>query len=360
MGLDPYWTDARNLLAAEMFRGRSILLPVAEWELQDNILVTYDSQASVDISAVDLVVVHKALVGAVSISDLRQLLSSWTIVFANEVFVVFSRQAVKVDRISKDHIKPLKIHVDPRQFWRENNPRPCAFLHIPKTAGTSIWSQISAIAPSSIYFAADEALLNFDGDLNDYELVGGHFLYRTLRSKGWKGPVFTTLRNPIDRLLSFMRHAIRDRGISGVLDQSHREIVDFVDSGMKADSHFLLQSRMNEQAQILGSAGEEDLDDPCVQLRAAARALERLESGEIEFALVEDEADMIAGLARCFAFETTKLPRANTTQTNFDESALRQSLTRSILDDSLTCNDIGLYQAARMLKSSVALPLNSA
>ena len=351
MKLDDYWVAVKNVLALDVFRGASIYLPSAEWSLEDRKLKTYDANEPLEVSDVDVVVVHKALIGGMPVLTIGWLLSDWTVVFANEVFVVFSKEKVGIVHFSPIHLDVLKVHSNPKGFWR-STPHPCAFLHIPKTAGTSIWTRLAERIPSNIYFADDNTLLNYDGDINDYELVGGHILYRTLRAKGWKAPVFTTLRSPVDRLMSYLRHAIRDREYTG-LRTDFDVAIAFVDDLVPFSYYDFLNVRMNEQSIQLGSeVGVDSIGiDPGLLLRAAALALERLQNGEIEFALVEDQHDMIAGVARNFAIDIFDLPNKNTTNPNFDEDRVKHRLA-SLMIDTVGSNDISLYRAAKFLKAA--------
>lgn len=95
--------------------------------------------------------------------------------------------------------------------------KPLYFLHIPKTAGTSVVSaldtqfDVSDIAPYQLwnqYLPASKSwkrLFN-KHPMGKYSLVRGHFGYGVWREMGQKPNYITMLRDPEERVLSFYRH----------------------------------------------------------------------------------------------------------------------------------------------------------
>jgi hypothetical protein len=86
------------------------------------------------------------------------------------------------------------------------------FLHIPKTAGTSLieWLQSAGsfrICPHGLW---SQLLQQERASLDQYEMFCGHF-YRYLEDYLQRPlSTFTFLRNPLDRAYSHFRHIVRD------------------------------------------------------------------------------------------------------------------------------------------------------
>jgi hypothetical protein len=101
------------------------------------------------------------------------------------------------------------------------------FVHIPKTAGSTLRTLITAnYAPNevlSLYGDPKEILIRAAaqiGKTKSYRLVQGHTPYGTHRFIGLQQARYLTfLRDPIDRFLSDIAHAIRhaDHGFHGVV-----------------------------------------------------------------------------------------------------------------------------------------------
>jgi len=81
-----------------------------------------------------------------------------------------------------------------------------AFLHIPKTAGQSVHHSLTGLyLPDEICPArTNEALYKYSiSDLSKYKLFSGHLDWSIIRLTGRFDYVFTVLRDPLDRILSF-------------------------------------------------------------------------------------------------------------------------------------------------------------
>lgn len=81
-----------------------------------------------------------------------------------------------------------------------------AFLHIPKTAGQSIHHSLVELFPPNAVCPArtNEALYKLSvKQLSNYSLFSGHLDWSMLKLSGRFDLVFTVLRDPVDRILSF-------------------------------------------------------------------------------------------------------------------------------------------------------------
>lgn len=81
-----------------------------------------------------------------------------------------------------------------------------AFLHIPKTAGQSIHHSLTDLYPADKICPArtNEALYKLTIEqLKSYDLFSGHLDWSIIKQTGSFNYVFTVLRDPLDRILSF-------------------------------------------------------------------------------------------------------------------------------------------------------------
>lgn len=93
-----------------------------------------------------------------------------------------------------------------------NHVRKLLFIHIPKTAGLSIHSQLQSAFDSSrvIRFGNDSSLQKFQDmtyeELEKFDYITGHFTLAQARAKGITYPTIIIVRKPIDRLISMYRY----------------------------------------------------------------------------------------------------------------------------------------------------------
>lgn len=102
-----------------------------------------------------------------------------------------------------------------QKYGRNNNTRLC-FIHLEKTAGTSLTSFLddcyatSEICPSLLH--SDLVNLASAHDLKHYSLLHGHFLLSWLNEAGLNygnTNFITVLRHPLQRQISYYRHWMR-------------------------------------------------------------------------------------------------------------------------------------------------------
>ena len=342
MNLDIHWQEVKDLILEDAFRSQKILLPLAEWNARDRNLSFYTDGDHVSIEDYSCVVLHKAKLQSFSLGQCDELLRDWTAVFGNNVFAVFSRKKTVEYTFNPDHLKYIEVFVDPLKYWRENSKQAC-FLHIPKTAGTSVWNAMSLSIQSKAYFSSDQGLLNYEGDINSFETIGGHFGYATLREKGWNGPVFTTIRDPISRLYSFARHAWRDRAYMATLDANFRVILDVLENNQSSDPTNTISMMMNGQTLAIGARMGDDLEDPITHAHAFTNALNIVEEHDFNFSLTQDGADMLKKINQCFGVDLVDLPHANSTDHALDIEPLKSILIDMFFENRVTFMDTNLY-----------------
>ncbi len=117
-------------------------------------------------------------------------------------------------------VAPLR-HLFPPRAAAYDPTRPLAFMHVPKTAGSSlIAALVKALRPATVVSGFDTVLFgaftNFpsldptlaaqihqpDARLPQAPLLAGHMAYATLRQAAPAAQLITVLREPISRLLS--------------------------------------------------------------------------------------------------------------------------------------------------------------
>jgi hypothetical protein len=88
------------------------------------------------------------------------------------------------------------------------------FLHIPKTAGTSLREIVVARYPGSrclqVYSHTPEAISKMHSRVREAEVVFGHFSFGFHELLGIDARYITMLREPVARVTSFFRHLARD------------------------------------------------------------------------------------------------------------------------------------------------------
>jgi len=86
--------------------------------------------------------------------------------------------------------------------------RPIIFLHLPKTAGQSVRIFLQNAFPRRSMFPGQidhHLAMHSRSDLRQYDLFSGHFSWSALDCLGPDSFVFTVLRDPAERLISFYR-----------------------------------------------------------------------------------------------------------------------------------------------------------
>ncbi len=157
-----------------------------------------------------------------------------------------------------------------------NLPRPVVFLHIAKTAGTSIvhffQQRLAADQICShgdfLRFPKDRA--SFESQLRRYQFVSGHFGYSDVASLLEESYAFTFLRDPVDRVLSlykFCMHAdmqkqfavaraARDLGLEAFLTSTRPEVSEMLDN---QQTWQLARMYWHKDRQALAGISDEEL-----------------------------------------------------------------------------------------------------
>lgn len=140
--------------------------------------------------------------------NLISRLVEYETVFENNVFFVLKRSGTR----RNFQRKPTNPQAHVREIMRRVSGLGAQldFVHIPKTAGTSVTQILRSTSVGYRYFPTHQELTAC-ADIHEYSTVAGHFyLSKLLEKRGENaGEVFTIVRNPIDRFLSAVGHARR-------------------------------------------------------------------------------------------------------------------------------------------------------
>ena len=90
-----------------------------------------------------------------------------------------------------------------------DSARPIVFLHLPKTAGQSVRLFLNRAFPKRLVFPGQtdgHLAMHSRSDLRQYSIFAGHFSWSLLDFLGSEAMVFTILRDPALRIISFYRY----------------------------------------------------------------------------------------------------------------------------------------------------------
>lgn len=243
-------------------------------------------------------------------------------------------------------------------------PGPLFFLHIPKTAGTTLTTfldqlfDVQDICPARV---RPELLKVFPKPLRSSTFIRGHFpLDLLIRLLGFTPTTITVFRDPVDRFISDFRHLQRIQGLRvedtpEVLRVKNCTIESFLD-----DSELLAKLMFcNRHTFMVGMSYAEAFDQktelahiinfpmPEPDATTLAAAMERLES----FAWIGQTEELTLSmqvLCHKFGWRPHKeIPRLNTAATPLPAAALSDTLRERIL--ALNEHDQVLVERARMI-----------
>ena len=337
------------ILGESVKEGQKVIMPKGDWPEFTYQATLYNQDSYIGgIEHYDYFVLHKGMVASFSQNCIKYFLNNIPVIFANEVFVVFSSKAIGGNSDYEDHVSSLYSYVYPERFYRFDKKR-CCFIHIPKTGGTSVWSYVSNNIRSSIYFSSDQSLANFEGDINQFEAVGGHILAETLLEKGWNGPVFYVLRNPVDRIRSFISHAMREGENITALSGSFTQARDLQEGVLSEEQKNLLFMEGNQQVRALGADRDHDLARPYHLSKALMKALAHFDQEGWDFAIQEDSCNISKIASIKFGIPDKSPIFLNSSSNTSLENANRvmDFVSQFVEDYDNLCMDIPLYKLAR-------------
>ena len=198
---DKYWRVAYEK-GVKFANGANILAPIA---FEKGQIIKYaDARKEIE---------HPVII--VKKDDLLSLprwlitqLGDYETAFENAVFFVL-RYPPKKQRFRCRYSKP-QSHMKRAIRYLSQLGIQLDFVHIPKTAGTSITQILKSTSIGYQYFARHQDLMACQ-NINEYSTIAGHFYLTELMEKrgAHTGDIFTVVRDPIERFLSAVGHARR-------------------------------------------------------------------------------------------------------------------------------------------------------
>jgi hypothetical protein len=208
---DRLWRAVYGVLRPLLNSADMVLAPRGDWPCFPCSSVLYDDV--IDLAGCTVLVLHKGQMAGIEKADLLRIANEWQWVFANEVFVVLSRDR-KIGRDARRgpqlvHCKPLIRFLCSRNLRKRRSK--LIYVHVPKTGGTSMWAALTKALPSHIYFTSLRALSKHPPVLEDYDLIGVHFSPAVLlQHLSEDDLVIGMVREPTQRFLSGILHARRE------------------------------------------------------------------------------------------------------------------------------------------------------
>lgn len=181
------------------------------------------------------------------------------------------------------------------------------FLHIPKTAGTSLRTLISEAYPGEecllLYSQFEpEVFAAIQQALPKSKVLYGHVCYGVHETLGISGRYVTFLRHPIDRVLSFYSHNAREPGMYW-----YGEIQNGLSLQEMVERELTIETNNHITRILTGYAPSQILDDEAVLAQAIAN-LER----HFCFVGLSEHLEMgVQTLKTAFNWQIGKIPRLN-------------------------------------------------
>ena len=140
---------------------------------------------------IKVVLIHKDFISYVPIS-IERISHEYTLAYENDVFLVFLKKSqFSIEEMLADRLR------GPNFF----------FVHIPKTAGTTIHNLFMRRMRSYVHLTNPELPAESRGEHRSY---GGHLTFSQLENARFEFDlVFSIVRNPIERFLSMVKHSRR-------------------------------------------------------------------------------------------------------------------------------------------------------
>lgn len=239
------------------------------------------------------------------------------------------------------------------------------FLHVPKTAGTSLRSIIEGQFASVRICPTPEVIQGYGGnyppiryileipqdEFDRYELVRGHYFYNMVERFSRTPLRVTMLRKPKPRTISFLRHAMRNPNLA------ETSINDLL-----ANENFVQKYLRDYQVKLL--ALELDNSDPekvpvdtNVPLVSGPKMLERAKAvlDEFEFVgLAEHFDESVELMAARFGWTVpeaapalNRSPRQLTEREELSDESLEIIREATQLDEELYEHAVGVFQKMR-------------
>lgn len=242
-------------------------------------------------------------------------------------------------------------------------PNRLFFLHLPKTAGTSVSAyldrhyseeQIYSVSPPD-YRAAERRLAAMsESEQGAIRLVSGHFGYGIDRFfRDSDHTYFTILRDPVDRMMSLYHYVLTtpSHPLHAPVIGDGLDIVEFASSGLHPELDNCQTRMLSGREQTHWQDGPEKCSE--VDL---GRAVARLRDERMVVGLYEELPASLYQLDRAMGWVPGRLERRNVTRKRSTLQSLSPSQRAAICETSAL--DVQLYEAGVEMfrNASKALP----
>jgi hypothetical protein len=208
---DPSWQDAWRAVLPHLLKKDRVLLPAGHWPTADVAKMrTY--QYVIDIGDATVLFLYKGRMSGISHTVLNRVYNTWRPVFANDVFACFMRR--RLPSLRNRALRRAPHYQPVREFLNARKLRRCKdttfFVHIPKTAGTTVWEAIANPVPAKLYCENYEAFHRHPPQARNFDLIGGHVPLPILARAAAPADRFAALlRDPVARFRSAFLHCRR-------------------------------------------------------------------------------------------------------------------------------------------------------
>jgi hypothetical protein len=308
---DPAWLDAYRAAAAILRPSDVLLAPSGSWPSFPCPARFY--QGPFELGDATTLLLHKGRLASLPKPVLSDIMARWTCTHANEVFVLLSATIAKSSRLPSlrrwVYLRSVRRYLKSRQLKRRDGA--IYFVHIPKTAGTSLWNSLRRAYPSNVYYPDYESWQANPPAAGDYDLVGLHFPISTVAPTLREEDVaLTLLRDPTKRFFSTLAHARRRSEDPQTFTPAMQAMRAMSAAEFLATEDGRLEAR--RQLVLLGS----DHRLPFYRFADAEmmkNALALLERPNVMFAPSDSADRFLAELAAKLGFHPRALPRNNAT-----------------------------------------------
>jgi len=226
------------------------------------------------------------------------------------------------------------------------------FVHLQKTAGTSLWMRLQRHFPrENLYPTLDSkgdvsAVIDVDELRRSWRLhreelrvVTGHFPLCTVELLGVPFTTMTVLRDPVDRTLSYLRHHR-----STIAEDANRSLSEIYDDPFRF--HGLIHNHM---VKMLSMSTDEMTDGALTHIEFTTAHLDRakanLESIDV-VGLQDDFESFCDELTRRFGWKLGRPTHTNRSEPAADDDDNGDLHDRIVSDNAL---DLALWEHARKL-----------
>jgi hypothetical protein len=209
-----------------------------------------------------------------------------------------------------------------------------AFIHVPKTAGTSFGRVIEENAGPAYRFRGLRRLRS--DDLTNFSIIRGHMAHGVHRFVPGQVRYFTFLRSPVEQCISYYYFSRSWVGQPDYEDAMEHDLVGF----------YRLKRHQNMQTRFIGGYIPHALNflvPDRILLSNAKRRLER----DIAFGLVERYEESVRRLCRDFGWQKAPIVHVRQAKGRPDTAELLPEVLASLMESNRL--DLALYEFARAL-----------